>query len=228
MSRKMSLVICFMIAIFMITSTLAVAKDLKPIKLPKPNMKGGMPLMEALKARQTTREYTDQKLSDQILADMLWAAFGINRPEEGKRTAPSSRNWQETDIFVALEEGIYLYNAADNVLEPVIEGDHRALTGVQLFVKDAPCNLVYVADYSKMDKIEEPFKDYYSAADCGFISQNVYLYCASAGLGTVVRAVIERDELAKTLKLREDQRIVLAQSVGYVRIIERGEPGTVR
>jgi SagB-type dehydrogenase family enzyme len=217
-----------MVAALIITSTIAGAKDLKPIKLPKPNMKGGMPLMEALKARQTIRTYTDQKLSNQTISDMLWAAFGINRPEEGKRTAPSARNWQETDIYVVLEEGAYVYDPVDNVLEPVAGGDHRALTGVQLFVKDAPCNLVYVADYSKMAEIEEPFKDYYSAADCGFISQNVYLYCASAGLGTVVRAVIERDDLAKVLKLREEQRIVLAQSVGHIRVIEKGEPGKIR
>ncbi len=225
MHRKLSLSVWFVLAVFVIASTVSLAKDLKPIKLPKPNMEGGKPLMEALKARQSIRTYTDQKLSNQILSDMLWAAFGINRPEDGKRTAPSSRNWQETDIYVALEEGVYIYNPVENTLEPVVAGDHRAQTGVQLFVKDVPCNLVYVADYSRMADIEEAFKDYYSAADCGFIGQNVYLYCASVGLATVVRSVIEREELAKTLKLREDQRIVLAQSVGYPRIIEKTPPG---
>lgn len=228
MLRRLSYVAWFMLVVFLAASTVSLAKDLKAIKLPEPNMKGGMPLMEALKARRSIRTYTDQKLSNQILSDMLWAAFGINRPDEGRRTAPSARNWQETDIYVALEEGVYIYNAASNVLEPIVAGDHRALTGVQLFVKDAPCNLVYVADYSRMAEIEEAFKDYYSAADCGFISQNVYLYCASAGLGTVVRAVIEREELAKVLKLREDRRIVLAQSIGYPREIKKTEPGKVR
>lgn len=228
MLRRLSYLAWFMLVVVLVASTVSLAKDLKAIKLPEPNMKGGMPLMEALKARRSIRTYTDQKLSNQILSDMLWAAFGINRPDEGRRTAPSARNWQETDIYVALEEGVYIYNAASNILEPIVAGDHRALTGVQLFVKDAPCNLVYVADYSKMAEIEEAFKDYYSAADCGFISQNVYLYCASAGLGTVVRAVIEREELAKVLKLREDQRIVLAQSVGYPREIKQTEPGKVR
>ena len=228
MLRRLSYVTWLILVVMLVASTASLAKDIKAFKLPEPSMKGGMPLMEALKARRTIRAYTDQKLSNQTLSDMLWAAFGINRPDEGRRTAPSARNWQETDIYVVLEEGIYIYNAAGNVLEPVATGDHRALTGVQLFVKDAPCNLVYVADYSRMAEIEEPLKDYYSAADCGFISQNVYLYCASAGLGTVVRAVIERDELAKVLKLREDQRIVLAQSIGYPREMKKTEPGKIR
>ena len=228
MLRRLSYVAWLMLVVLLVTSTASLAKDLKAINLPQPNMKGGMPLMEALKARRSTRTYTDQKLSNQILSDMLWAAFGLNRPDDGKRTAPSARNWQETDIYVVLEEGIYIYNAANNVLEPIVAGDHRALTGVQIFVRDAPCNLVYVADYSKMAEIEEALKDYYSAADCGFISQNVYLYCASAGLGTVVRALIEREELAKILKLREDQRIVLAQSIGYPREIKKTEPSKVR
>jgi SagB-type dehydrogenase family enzyme len=228
MLRRLSYVAWLVLVVLLVTSTASLAKDLKAINLPQPNMKGGMPLMEALKARRSIRTYTDQKLSNQILSDILWAAFGLNRPDDGKRTAPSARNWQETDIYVALEEGIYIYNAANNVLEPIVAGDHRALTGVQIFVRDAPCNLVYVADYSKMAEIEEALKDYYSAADCGFISQNVYLYCASAGLGTVVRAVIEREELAKILKLREDQRIVLAQSIGYPREIKKTEPSKLR
>jgi SagB-type dehydrogenase family enzyme len=191
------------------------AEDIKPIKLPAPEMKGGMPLMEALKLRQTLREYSPEKLPPQIMSNLLWAAFGINRPETGKRTAPSAMNWQEIDVYVALEEGLYLYNAADNILEPVLAQDLRADTGPQPFVAGAPVNLVFVSDYSRMSRGTDEEKAAYTAANTGFISQNVYLYCASAGLATVVRGYVEKDALARKMGLREDQKVVFAQTVGY-------------
>jgi SagB-type dehydrogenase family enzyme len=191
------------------------AQDMKPIELPPAETKGGMPLMEALSLRQTQREYSPEKLPPQIMSNLLWAAFGINRKDTGKRTAPSAMNWQETDIYVALEEGLYLYNAADHILEPVMAKDLRADTGMQPFVAGAPVNLVFVADYSRISRVSDEEKPVYAAADVGYISQNVYLYCASAGLATVVRGYVDKETLAEKMGLREDQKVVLAQTVGY-------------
>jgi SagB-type dehydrogenase family enzyme len=191
------------------------AQDMKTVKLPEPDMKGGMPLMEALKERKTERAFAARQLSPQVLGNLLWAAFGVNRPESGKRTAPSAMNLQEIDIYVALEEGLYLYDAESHALEPVSRDDLRALTGFQDFVADAPVNLVFVADYSKMTRGSQADKDFYSAADTGFISQNVYLFCASEGLATVVRGWVDKQPLAEAMGLRDDQKVILAQTVGY-------------
>jgi len=143
--------------------------------------------------------------------------IGINRPESGKRTAPSAVNWQEINIYVSTAEGLYLFDAQAHALTLVAAQDIRALTGLQPFVKDAPVNLVYVADFARMGLGSEADKTFYSAADTGFISQNVYLYCASEGLATVVRGLVDREALSKAMGLRPDQRITLAQSVGYPR-----------
>jgi SagB-type dehydrogenase family enzyme len=185
------------------------------MKLPEPNMKGGMPLMEALSMRQTQREFSSRELPAQVLSDLLWAAFGVNRPESGKRTAPSAMNLQEIDIYVALAEGLYLFRPKEHDLQMISGEDIRAATGGQDFVGGAPLNLVFVADYSRMTRGSEADKEFYSAADTGFISQNVYLYCASEGLATVVRGWVDREALAKAMGLREDQKIILAQTVGY-------------
>jgi SagB-type dehydrogenase family enzyme len=150
-----------------------------------------------------------------MLSNLLWAAFGINREEYGLRTAPSAYNWQEIDIYVATEDGLYLYDPGENVLERILDNDIRELTGRQEVAKDAPVSLVYVADFSKPIKATDDEKIVYSAADTGCIVQNVYLFCASEGLATFVRSWIDRAELAKAMKLRDEQRIILAQSVGY-------------
>ena len=171
--------------------------------------------MQALKERRTMRAFSPKELPLQIISDMLWAANGINRPESGHRTAPSAMNMQEIDIYVSMAGGLYLFDAKNNILAPVLAEDIRALTGGQPFVKDAPVNLIYVADLSKMSKLPADAADFYSATDTGFISENVYLYCASAGLATVVRGHVDRAALAKAIKLRADQKIILAQTVGY-------------
>jgi SagB-type dehydrogenase family enzyme len=196
-------------------SSLSRAADPAPLPLPKPQMEGGKPLMQALKERASLREFSGEKLPLQILSDMLWAAHGVNRPDSGKRTAPSARNWQEMDVYVAAAAGLYLYDPKEHTLKPILSEDIRALTGTQPFVKDVPVNLIYVADYSKIGEASTADKEFYSAADTGFISQNVYLYCASEGLATVVRGLIDRYALAKAMRLRPDQKITLAQSVGY-------------
>ncbi len=191
------------------------AQELKPIELPKPQTTGGKPLMQALSERKSTRAFSAEKLSAQQLSNLLWAAFGINRPD-GKRTAPSAMDKQEIDLYVTFEEGAYRYDAKANRLEPVVAKDLRALAGRQSFVASVPLNLVYVADYAKMIKeTSAEDKVLFSGAATGFIGQNVYLFCASEGLATVIRAWVDREPLSKALGLRPDQKIILAQSVGY-------------
>ncbi len=198
----------------MVLPALGLAGELKPVDLPPAQTTGGKPLMQVLKARRTSREFSAVNLPAQVLSNLLWAAFGVNRPD-GHRTAPSAMNHQEIDIYVATAEGLYLYEPNGHRLTPVLSDDVRAATGTQDFVRDAPVNLVYVADFGKMGQISLDDKVFYSAADAGFIGQNVYLYCASEGLATVVRGSINRGTLAKAMRLRADQRIILAQTVGF-------------
>ena len=204
-----------LVAILIIGSVTGLAQELRPIQLPKPQTDIGRPLMQVLRDRSSAREFSPQKLPPQVMSDLFWAAFGVNRPD-GKRTAPSAMNWGETDIYVATAEGLYVYDEKVHQLNPVLRDDVRGLTGTQSFVKEAPLNLVYVADLSRTGK-NSADRDQYVAADAGFIAQNVYLFCASEGLVTVVRGSIDRPTLSKAMRLRADQRIILAQSVGYPR-----------
>jgi len=194
---------------------LAAAQELRPLELPKPQTDGGRPLMQVLRDRHSTREFKTDKLPLQVLSNLLWAAFGINRPETGKRTAPSAMNWQEVDIYVALPEGLYVYDAKAHRLVQILAEDVRAATGGQDFVKGAPLNLVYVADLARTKDAGAEEKNFYTTIDVGFISQNVYLFCASEGLATVVRGTVDRPALAKLMKLRPEQKIIVAQTVGY-------------
>lgn len=189
--------------------------DLKSVKLPEPETQGGMPLMQALKERKSQRSYRSEPLSMQMLSNLLWAANGVNRPESGKTTAPSAKNRQIIDIYVAKADGLYLYNAKENTLEPISDQDVRAVTGRQSFAKEAPVNLVYVANLPKKQSPDKP--DLYAYAEVGFISQNVYLFCASENLATVVRGSIDRSALSKAMGLKETQQIILAQTVGHVK-----------
>lgn len=198
--------------VVLMTASCVLAQDLKPVTLPQPQTDGGRPLMQVLKDRKTTREFAADKLPPQVLSNLLWAAFGVNRPD-GRRTAPSAMNRQEIDIYVATGDGLFVYNAQGNRLDPVLAQDVRAATGTQPFPASAPLDLVYVADFAKAGSA--PDADLYTAADSGFIAQNVYLYCASEGLATVVRGSVDRAALAKAMKLRPDQKIILAQTVGY-------------
>jgi nitroreductase len=170
--------------------------------------------MQVLRDRSSARDFRPDKLPAQVLSNLLWAAFGVNRPDSGKRTAPSAMDWQEMDIYVATADGLFVYDARRNQLNPVLGDDVRAQTGTQAFVKDAPLNLVYVADLAKTSGGGAD-RDMFVAADAGFIAQNVYLFCTSEKLATVVRGSVERATLAKTMHLRPDQRIILAQTVGY-------------
>lgn len=185
------------------------------ISLPKPQTTGGKPFMTVLQERKSVREFSPEKLSPQILSNLLWAAFGINRPGDQKRTAPSARNWQEIDIYITTADGLFLFDAKEHALKKLSEKDIRGATGSQPFVTTAPVNIVYVADLSKLKDATDTDKNFYSAIDAGFIAENVYLYCASEGLGVVVRGSVNRDELSREMKLRSDQKIIVAQTVGY-------------
>lgn len=209
------------IAVSICFVSVSVAADLVPIPLPMPDMKGGKPLMQCLKERKTERSFSPKKLPSDVLSNLLWAAAGMNRPETGKRTAPSAKNWQEIDVYVAMEEGLYRYNAKTHALDPVVQADLRKATLHTLqpsrsAIGAAPLQLIYVADYSKMTiGTSDENKLLYSGADSAFISQNVYLYCASEGLVTGVRGFVDKDALAKKMNLRDKQHVVLVQAVGY-------------
>jgi nitroreductase len=191
------------------------AQETDLINLPAPQMTGGKPLMDCLKARQSGREFSTEKLPIQVLSSLLWAADGINRPEAGKRTAPSAMNWQDIDVYAATADGLFLYLPKEHALKKILGEDVRAAMGKQDFVKSVPLNLVYVSDYAKIPRGTDEDKRAISGTHTGFISQNVYLFCASEGLSTVVRGSIDQAAAAKIMKLRPEQHITLAQSVGY-------------
>jgi SagB-type dehydrogenase family enzyme len=199
----------------MLMPTLAMAQDDSVVRLPPPALARGVSLFDALKARKSTREFSDKPLPLALLSTLLWAAFGVNRSESGKRTAPSAHNWQEMDIYAALPAGVYRYDALAHELHRKVPGDVRKLTGYQDFVARAALDLILVANYSRMADASADDRNFFAAADAGFIAQNVYLVCAAEGLATVARALIDRRALATALKLGDQEKIVLAQSVGY-------------
>lgn len=204
------------IFILLVCISSVILSQVKTIQLPAPQTEIGKPLMQTLKLRSSSRVFDTKTLPLQELSNLLWAACGINRPESGKRTSPSARNWQEVDAYVVLENAAYVYDAKENSLKQIAEGDLRALCGVQDFVKTAPLNLVYVADYSRIKSNDsEQTKLMWTSAAAGFMVQNVYLYCASQGLNVVVRGLIDVQKLGEALKLKPEQKIILSQTVGY-------------
>jgi nitroreductase len=187
------------------------AQELKPIQLPKPQVTGGVPLMQALAERKTTRAFLDKPLSLQTLSNLLWAAFGVNRPREVKpglgRTAPSAMNKQEVELYVVLAQGVYIYDAEANLLRPIVAGDLRAKMGAPP-AGQAAVTLVYVAD-SKLN---------YAQVDVGFIGQNVYLFAASEELNAWFYALHGQQDataVAAALKLPEGKIPLYGQSIGY-------------
>ncbi len=183
------------------------------IKLPTPNKSGGKPLMTVLNERKSSRDFSEKSLPNQQLSNLLWAAWGYNRAD--KRTAPSSQNKQEMDIYVALASGCYLYDARKNELVLVVKQDLREKTGKQDFVKNAPVNIIFVADKRKMAQQDEQSMLQTAYINTGFISQNIYLYCASEGLATVIRAWVDKAALALAMKLHDQQEIIVCQTEGY-------------
>lgn len=192
----------------------AAADAASSISLPAPARQGGLPLLDALAQRRSSRDFAPTPLPLQVLSDLLWAAYGINRPEGG-RTAPSALNAQEVDVFVALSSGAYRYEPTRHELQLVAASDLRGITGYQDFVDQAPLDLVYVADQGRMGMVPVAQRESYASAAAGAITQNVYLFAASTGLATVIRAWIDRSAIADALGLTHDQQVLLAQTVGY-------------
>jgi hypothetical protein len=211
-------------AVALFLSGALLAQDLKPITLPAPQMHGGKPVMDALALRATSRDFSTKDLPLQTLSNLLWAADGINRPKEGLRTAPAAVDWFEIGVYVVMKAGTYVYDAATNTLKPDVSDDYRALTGIQPFVKDPPITLVFVSDASRMvyppgfpkDLMDAAEKDKAGMtwADAAVISENVYIFCASAGLATGLPAAIDKPALADALKLDSSQTVIMAQCVG--------------
>jgi len=206
--NKFGLSSCILLCLIQVT---AYAQD---IVLPPPQKTGGIPLMEALNNRKSTREFSDKEIPLQVQSDLLWAAYGFNRPQQKMRTVPSAWNIQNMNVYVARADGLYLYEAQNHSLKLIVNEDIRAKCGTQSFVRTVPVNLVYVADLSMMSGVGER-GNFYSDVHAGFIAQNVYLFCASFNLATVVRDLIDRDALRIAMKLEADQEIILAQSIGY-------------
>jgi len=186
----------------------------KTIALPAPQKEGGMPLMEAISKRRSDREFASTELPLPTLSNLLWAAYGVNRLEGG-RTAPSALNAQEVDLCVALPSGAYFHNAPTNSLELVVSSDLRRITGYQDFVDEAPLDIIFVADYSRTKLVPVGLRESYAAVAAGAISQNLYLFAASNGLATVIRAWIDREAIANALGLSHDQQVLLSQTLGY-------------
>ena len=184
------------------------------VQLPEPDKNGGEPLMKCLNERKSSRDYSEKALSQQQLSNLLWAAYGYNRPEDEKRTVPTSRNIQDIELYVFSGEGVFLYDAKAHGLKKILGEDQRKVTGKQPFVKDAAINLVYVSDFDKHSGNDAQGKKVTASVHCGFIGQNVYLYCASEGLSSVFRAWIDPDKIAETLNLPGNKHVMYSQTVG--------------
>ncbi len=192
----------------------AAARAFEPFTLPPPRGEGGLPLIAALKLRHSTREYSGRPLPAQVLSDLLWAAFGINR-QSGDRTAPYWRHVMVMDVYVAMADGVWLYEPKTHTLLPHLKEDIRAQTGLQDFVATAPINLIFVAHGERMTDVSTEDRRLYASVDAGFIGQNVYLFCASEGLATVFRGAVDYPKLARAMHLPDQQFVTFAQTVGY-------------
>jgi len=192
----------------------AIARGAETLILPAPRSDGGKPLIQALRLRRSIREYSERAIPMQVLSDLLWAAYGINRPS-GDRTAPYWRHIMVVDVYAALADGVWLYDPKAHALVPHLGADIREQTGLQDFVATAPLNLVYVAHGERMKDISPAERRLYASVDTGFIGQNVYLFCASEGLATVFRGAIDYEKLAQAMRLDEAQFVTFAQTVGY-------------
>lgn len=192
-----------------------VAQTNEVIKLPVPNRTGGKALMQCLNDRQSSRDFTNKAIPLQELSDLLWAANGINREDIGKHTAPTAMNRQNMELYVLLPEGAYFYNDKENSLTLIEKGNNMSKAGTQDFVSSSMLNIIIVSDMAKLGDGAIERKNIYAGIHAGAIMQNIYLYCASAGLKTVTRASFDQEALASLLKLNTDKQVILAQTVGY-------------
>ena len=185
--------------------------------LPAPRSYDGRPLMTTLWARRSSREYSELALEPQVLSDLLWAAYGINRRGAHERTAPFWHHRMVIDVYAAMANGVWLYDPGSHSLILHQTRDIRAQTGTQDFVGTAPVNLIYVAHGERMSELLAAERRLYASVDTAFIGQNVYLFCASEGLATVFRGAVDTEALGRTLGLDLDQFVTFAQTVGYPR-----------
>lgn len=191
------------------------------IKLPPPQKDMDFPLMKALGLRRSKRKWKDEPVPIQDLSNLLWAACGITREEtkssKSRRTAPSATNSQEIRVYVALEDGFYLYEEKEHQLKLVQQVDLRTDIGIQKMMRSAPVGLIFVSDFSKLSRYvrkDEGRRWFISGTDAGYISQNIYLYCAAAGLSTVVLGLVDRDKLHEKMGLQPHEKVVYTQVVG--------------
>ncbi|MFP4024232.1 MAG: SagB/ThcOx family dehydrogenase [Thiohalospira sp.] len=208
--KKLNLIFVF---IFIVIANISLAQDV--IKLPEPDKTSGIPLMQAINDRQSARNFIDKDITEQQLSELLWAAYGINRPESGKHTIPTSRNRQDIEVYITTKDGVFKYLPEEHALLQISDQDKREVTGMQDFVKVAAVNLIYVSDFDKLGNSSNEIKTMTAATHCGFIGQNVYLYCASEGLISVFRAMIDKEKAAKMLELEGNKHVIYSQSVGY-------------
>jgi len=203
--------------IFLCTLTSSLlAQVTRTIELNPPDTARGLPVMKALSLRSSTTEWDTASLNIEDLSDLLWAANGINRPEIGKRTAPSALNAQDIDIYVFFKTGAYLYDAKKHLLELVVEGDFRNLIAEsQENVSRAPVICLMVSDISRFRAGDETSKLTWAAIDAGTVSQNIALFCASVGLATRPRATMDKQKLREVLKLKDSQHLILNNPVSY-------------
>jgi len=190
------------------------AQVIETVTLPPAQKTGGMPLMEAFQLRKSQRSFSSKELTTQQISNLLWSAYGINRPD-GLRTVPAAKNWYEFDIYVVKSDGWFLYEVSKHALLKMGNEDLRIYGGTQDFVKAAPVILVYVADFKRMNDTTDELRKFFSAVDVGYISQNVYLWSASEGLATIILGQVDKVKVREILKLKPDQQVILSQPVGY-------------
>lgn len=184
-------------------------------QLPPPELTVGRPLMETLAKRHSERTFSSRPIDMQTLGNMLWAAVGVNRKDEGKRTNPTAMNRQEISVYVFTADGVSLYDPLTHSLNRIVEGDHRALVASrQEFVMQAPVSIVFVGDYGKMG-IPGDHSKMMVAVDAGIACQNLNLFCASVGLATVPRATMEGEAIRQLLNLDGMQEPIMNNPVGY-------------
>jgi SagB-type dehydrogenase family enzyme len=200
--------------VVLLSWTICSAQVIDTIPLPPAQKTGGMPVMEAFQLRKTQRSFSSRELTSQQLSNLLWAAYGINRPE-GLRTVPAAKEWYEYDIYVIKADGWYLYEPKKHVLIKMGNEDLRAYGGTQEFVKAAPVILVYIADFDRMTNTTDELRKFFSAVDVGYISQNVYLWCASEGLATIILGQVDKVKVREVLSLKTNQQVILSQPVAY-------------
>jgi SagB-type dehydrogenase family enzyme len=201
---------------FIILASSMFAQSTKTLLLNPPDITRGLPYMKALSLRASATEWDTTNLSLQDLSDLLWAANGVNRPEIGKRTAPSAMNAQDIDVYVFMKSGVYLYDAKKHLLELVIDNDYRSsIAGMQEAVAKAPVVCLLVSDISRFTAGEDSLRLFWAATDAGIVSQNISIFCASVGLATRPRASMDQQKLRQILNLKDSQHLMLNNPVSY-------------